>query len=147
MLGHMTAFLRALLAAPPATPLGRYTQANGVLYMVMGLCLFAFPGIFTALGAEDFEAGEEGLVRTLAFVLVVIGWFYVMGGRTAADSFGLATVVDRVIVVPAFLVPLALTDTVDPWIVMPLAVLDPLLGLGALAIWHRTRAQAPTATG
>ena len=135
----MSRFLQALLAAPPATPLARYTQANGVLYAVMGLTLFAFPTIFVTLGADDFEAGEEGLVRALAFVLVVIGWFYVMGGRTAADSFGLATVVDRVLVVPAFLVPLALTDTVDPWIVLPIVILDPLLGLGALAIWQRTR--------
>lgn len=139
MTRFLRAFFGALLEAPPATPLGRYTQANGLLYAVMGLTLFAFPGIFVTLGADEFEAGEEGLVRALAFVLVVIGWFYVMGGRTAADSFGLATVVDRVLVVPAFLVPLALTDTVDPWIVLPIAILDPLLGLGALAIWHRTR--------
>ena len=140
----MTRFVRALLDAPAATPLGRYTQANGVLYAVMGLALFSFPQLFQSIGADDFEAGERGLVRTLAFVLIVIGWFYVMGGRTAADSFGLSTVVDRVIIVPAFLVPLAASGAVDPAIVLPIAILDPVLGLGALAVWLRTRDRVPT---
>jgi len=49
-------------------------------------------------------------------VVVVVGWFYVMGGRTRAHSFCLATVVDRLLI-PAFL--------------------DPLLALGAYAIWRR----------
>lgn len=130
-------FFQSLLAAPPQTPLSRYTTWNGVLYLGLGLSLFAWPGAAQALFfAEPFEAGEEGMVRVIGFSVMVIGWFYVMGGRTAATSFGLATVADR-FVVPFFLLPLALTGAVDPHLVVPFAVLDPALAVGAFLIWRR----------
>jgi len=59
-----------------------------------------------------------------------------MGGRTRADSFGLSTVVDRLLV-PVVLVPLWLLGTAPPGIVLPFAILDPLLGIGAYLIWRR----------
>lgn len=132
-------FFQTLWASGPSTPLSRYTAANGVLYVVFGIVVYAWPEVTQLIGAADFEAGESGLVRILGFVLAVIGWFYIMGARTRADSFGLATVFDRVLIVPVFLLALVVTDTVDAGFVVPFAILDPVLGLGALAVWLRTR--------
>lgn len=133
------AFFRALWASGPSTPLSRYTAANGLLYVAFGAVVYAWPEVTHLIGADDFRAGESGLVRVLGFVMLVIGWFYVMGARTRADSFGLATVLDRVLIVPVFLMALVVTDTVDAGLVVPFAILDPVLGLGALAVWLRTR--------
>lgn len=131
-------FVAALLASPPSTPLSRYTAWNGALYLATGALLYAWPGAAqTLFGAAPFSAGEGGLVRVVGFTVMVIGWFYVMGARTRADSFGLATVVDRALV-PLFLVPLAVTGAVDPHVVVPFAILDPVLAIGAFVIWRRT---------
>lgn len=133
-------FFSTLLSKGPSTPLSRYTTWNGVFYLANGLLLFAWPGVAQALlFAEPFEAGEAGLMRMNGFLFALVGYFYVMGGRTGADSFGLATVLDRALV-PMFLVPLGLTGAVDPHVALPFAVLDPLLGFGAFLIWKRQHA-------
>lgn len=137
----MPAWIVAMLATPdePPTPLARYTKACGLFYGATGLFLYAFPGGLSSAGAADPLQGQEaGLIRVLGMTLAVVGWFYWMGGRTNADSFGLGTVADRLLV-PVFLLPLAATGAVDPGLIVPIAILDPLLGLGALLIWSRTR--------
>lgn len=138
-------FFAALMKKPPATPLSTYTMWNGVLYMALGLSLFAWPGQAQLFFfADPFVGHEGGMLRLIGFVLVVVGWFYFMGGRTGATSFGLATVVDRMLV-PVFLLPLGLLGEVDVHLVVPFAVLDPVLGAGAWVIWRRTRAADPAA--
>jgi hypothetical protein len=133
-------FLEALLAKPKSTPLSTYTTWNGVFYFVLGLSFFAWPGQVQLLfGADPFEAGEAGLMRVIGFTVAILGWFYIMGGRTGAASFGLATVVDRVLV-PAFLLPLGFSGSVDLHLVVPFAVLDPVLGIGAFIVWKRSTA-------
>ena len=135
-------FLDTLLAAPPSTPLSRYTIGNGALYLGLGALLLVWPGaVQIAFFADDFVGREAGLVRVLGMTVMVIGWFYVAGGRTAADSFGLATVVDRLLI-PAILVPLALSGAVDWHLAVPFAVLDPVLGIGGFVVWRRSRASA-----
>lgn len=137
-------FFDTLWASPRSTPLSRYTVWNGALYLALGAQLFAWPGAAQAIfRAAPFAAGEAGLVRVIGVTLAVIGWFYVMGGRTGADAFGLSTVVDRALI-PLLLVPLAVLGEVDPHLVLPFAVLDPLLGFGAWLTWRRQQ-EAPKA--
>ena len=131
-------FFATLLASGPSTPLSKYTFANGVLYLGLGASILAWPGQMQLLGAAPFQGQEEGLVRALGFTMMVIGWLYAMGARTRADSFGLATVVDRVFV-PIVFAAFALTGAVDPHLVVPIAVLDPTLALGAYVVWRRSR--------
>ncbi|EFQ83479.1 hypothetical protein HMPREF0063_11141 [Aeromicrobium marinum DSM 15272] len=131
-------FVQELTATGRPTPLSRYIVANGVLYLVFGTVVLCWPEITYLMGADDFRAGESGLVRVLGFVMAIIGWFYVMGGRTGATSFGLATVVDRA-VVPVVLGALAWSGAVDGGLVVGFAILDPVLALGAYLIWRRTR--------
>lgn len=130
-------FFQTLLEVPRRTPLSRSTVWSGVFFLVNGALLYAWPGAAqTLFFAAPFQGQEAGLVRMLGLVLAVVGWFYVMGGRTGSDSFGLATVVDRALL-PLFLVPLALTGAVDAHLALPFAVLDPLLGFGAFLVWRR----------
>jgi hypothetical protein len=140
----MPEWIRTLMSRPdePATPLSRYTVANGVFYMVIGLVFFAAPGVLLYLpDIEGFQGMEEGLYRAIGFTITIIGWFYFFGGRTNADSFGLATVGDRLLV-PLFLVPLAATGRIPVSIAAAFSVLDPMLGLGAYVVWRRQRADS-----
>ena len=134
-----TRFLSALLAQPPAAErkLARYTVWNGVLYLVIGLTMAVSPaGLLSMINGRPIE--DQGMVRLLGVLVGVIGWFYVMGGRTGATSFGLATVVDRA-AIPLLLGALVLTDQVSLQLVGPFAVLDPLLALGAFLLWRSER--------
>jgi hypothetical protein len=137
----MPEWIRVMLSRPdePATPLSRYTVANGIGYLVIGLTFFAAPGLLVLLPDVDTLQGlEEGLVRALGFTILVIGWFYLFGGRTNADSFGLATVGDRLLV-PLFLLPLGITGQLPMSLVVAFSVMDPALGLGAYVVWRRQR--------
>jgi hypothetical protein len=141
----MSEFFAALRATPSAdlSPLCRYIVANGLLYLGCGLVLLLVPPqVVEALLFTSLDGFEPGLVRLVGMSLAVIGWFYVMGGRTGATSFALATVVDRLLV-PFVLVPLAVTGAVPPAGVLPVAVLDPVLALGALWIWRRSAPSSP----
>lgn len=60
-------------------------------------------------------------------LLAIVGWLYVFGGRTGARQFVAASVLDRLVLVPAVLVPLALSG-LFPHLLLTFAVLDPLLG-------------------
>jgi hypothetical protein len=63
---------------------------------------------------------------------VVIGWLYLFGGRAGARQIVAASVVDRLVLVPAVLVPLAIAG-VFPHLLWTFAILDPALGIGAWA--------------
>jgi hypothetical protein len=134
----MPRWLEVMFSKPnePLTPLARYTQVNGFLYLALGLPIYAWPGAMALVGAGAFEGQESGLFRIIGFAIAVIGWFYVFGARTNRDSFGLATFVDRMLV-PAFVLPLVFAGQVDPILVLPVAILDPILGVGAFMIWRR----------
>jgi hypothetical protein len=133
-------FWSVLWSQPPGphSRLSRYIIANGLLYMAIGAGMYLLPTavLVRAFFLSPLSPLEEGLLRAIGMVVTVVGWFYVMGGRTRAHSFCLATVVDRLLI-PAFLVPLWLMGLGPPGLVFPFAILDPLLALGAYAIWRR----------
>jgi hypothetical protein len=134
----MPRWIQVMLSKPrePLTPLARYTQANGAFYLALGLMVYTWPGMMGLVGAGPLEGQEPALFRVIGMAIAIIGWFYVMGARTNRDSFGLATFADRILV-PFFLLPLVLAGDVDPVLVLPVAILDPILGIGAFAIWKR----------
>jgi hypothetical protein len=123
--------------AGPRARLSRYIVANGYLYLTISAGLYLLPAsvLMRVLFLDHLAGHEEGLLRVIGFAGMVIGWFYVMGGRTRAESFGLATVVDRLLA-PVALVPLWLLGKAPPGLVLPFAIVDPLMGLGAYAIWR-----------
>lgn len=134
---------QALFAKPaePRTPLARYTYWNGAFYFVFGFTLYAWPGVVRVFGAAPLHGQEPALLRVVGLAIAIVGWFYAMGARTNVDSFGLATVADRLLV-PFLLAPVVIWGGLDLFIALPLGIIDPLLGLGALWIWRRTPAAA-----
>jgi hypothetical protein len=134
----MSRFFAELWAVPSGglSALSRFVVANGVFYMLTGLVLLGAAPL-VPLGAVGVGAEQVASSQVNGVLLTIVGWFYVMGGRTGAASFALATVVDRLLV-PFVLVPLVLFAGA-PALVLAFAVLDPLLALWALAIWARQR--------
>jgi hypothetical protein len=72
----------------------------------------------------------------MGLTVVVIGWLYLFGGRSGARQFVASTVVDRVLFVPAVLLPLALAG-VFPHLMVTFAILDPVLAIGAWVLRSR----------
>lgn len=140
MLAPMSAFLDALTDRPPElSRLARYTIWNGYLYMALGLALFVAPqGMLELQFQVPLRGYEVGLSNALGMTLLIIGWFYIMGGRTGRASFGLATVVDRALV-PFLLTWLCARGQVPLLMALPFVILDPVLALGAFLIWRRER--------
>jgi hypothetical protein len=139
----MTGFFSELLkrGSSPQTRLSRYTERCGYFYLAVGLGLLFAPTGPVQLGLlPAYEGQEEALVRLLGLTLGVVGYFYVFGGRTHQRSFGLATVLDRLLV-PALLGFVYTISHVEVMLVLPLAILDPLLGMGAYILWRRDEAE------
>ena len=124
--------LRTLMDRPPTlSKASRYTAMNGVIYMVSGTSMLLMPDVVRSIFMEPgFTGREEGLVRLVGMMLVIVGWFYFFGGRSGTKQIVAASILDRVILVPAVLVPLGLLG-VFPSLIFSFAVLDPLLAIGA----------------
>jgi hypothetical protein len=118
----------------------KYTLLNGLLYLGAGALFIVWPGAVQTLFMEAaFVGHEEGLFRVIGLTLGVIGWLYLFGGRSGAKQIVAASVIDRLIFVPAVLLPLAMLG-VFPHLFVALAVLDPALALGAWVILNRKTA-------
>jgi hypothetical protein len=65
------------------------------------------------------------------------GWLYLFGGLSGGRRIVAASVLDRVVLVPLVLVPLAITG-VFPHFLLAFAVLDPTLGIGAWLLLSRS---------
>jgi hypothetical protein len=135
----MSRIIQKLLERPADLPFAsKYTIVGGLIYLSSGALLVVWPGaVQTLLRDPAFVGNEAGLVRAMGMAVMVIGWFYVWGGRTGAQSFPTATIFDRTILVPAVMLPLAAAG-VFPHMMIAFAALDVGLGLGALVLIHRS---------
>jgi hypothetical protein len=131
-------FFTDLLEKPPnLSAASKYTVANGVLYMGAGALLVVWPAAVQVLLMDPVFVGHEGaLIRAMGLTVVVIGWLYLWGGRTGARQFVVSTVIDRIVFVPAVLLPLALAG-VFPHLFVTFAILDVVLAIGALVLRSR----------
>jgi hypothetical protein len=130
--------IKDLLDKPPTlSTASKYTAMNGVVYLGVGALLLAWPGATQTFFMEPaFVGNEEGLIRMIGMTVTVIGWLYLFGGRSGSRQFVAASVVDRLVFVPAVLVPLAIAG-VFPHLLLTFAILDPLLAIGAWALLGR----------
>ncbi|PKO49462.1 MAG: hypothetical protein CVU31_00505 [Betaproteobacteria bacterium HGW-Betaproteobacteria-4] len=109
----------------------RYTSMNGVIYMAFGALMLIMPDVVRNIYMEPaFVGREEGLVRLVGMMLAIVGCFYFFGGRSGAKQIVAAAILDRIIIVPAVLVPLGVLG-VFPHLLFSFAVLDPALAIGA----------------
>jgi hypothetical protein len=131
-------FLKDLRHKPPGlTVASKYTALNGIGYLVVGVILIVWPGVTQTLFREPAFAGhEQALMRVIGLTVVVIGWLYIFGGRSGARQFIAASVIDRLIFVPAVLIPLAIAG-VFPRLFLIFTIVDALLAVGAWALLAR----------
>jgi hypothetical protein len=107
------------------------------IYLAVGFLLIVWPGVTQTLFRDSaFVAHEEGLVRVIGLTVIVIGWLYVFGGRSGARQIIAASVIDRLIFVPAVLIPVAMAG-VFPHLLLTFAPLDASLAVGAWILFAR----------
>lgn len=127
--------IRNLLESPSELRVSsRFTILNGVLYMGAGALLLIWPGAVQALLRErEFVGDESALIRAIGMSVIVIGWLYFFGGRSGGRQVVAASVLDRIVLVPLVLLPLAVVYGVFPRLLLSLAILDPVL---AVVAWY-----------
>ena len=139
----MSGFFSQLLERPPqpSNRLSRFTERCGYVYILIGLVFLFAPTTLGILGLiPPFQGQEEALVRVIGFTLSIIGYFYIFGGRTQHNAFGLSTVLDRLLV-PCVLLFIYQASEVELMLILPLGILDPILGLVAYALWRKDQAE------
>jgi hypothetical protein len=131
-------FIKDLLEKPAnLSTASKYAVINGFIYLGVGVLLIVWPSAVQTLLRDPAFVGHEGaLFRVIGMALAVIGWLYVFGGRSGAQQFGPASVLDRVVLVPVVLVPLVIAG-VFPHTLGAMAILDPTLGIGAWVLHNR----------
>src|SRR6188472_943894 len=132
------ALVKSLLESPAVlSTASKYTALNGIIYLAAGALLIVWPGeTQTIFMDRAFVGDESGLMRAIGMAVVVIGWFYLIGGRSGARQLVAASVLDRLTLVPVVLVPLALAG-VFPHLLMVFAILDVTLAIGAWVLFGR----------
>ena len=104
---------------------------------MVGGILILWPGVAQTIFMEPaFIGHESALMRVIGLTVVVIGWLYVFGGRSGARQFVAASVIDRLVFVPAVLVPLAIAG-VFPHLFLAFTIFDASLAIGAWALLRR----------
>ena len=130
--------LKDLRHKPPGlTAASKYTALNGIGYLLVGAMLIVWPDLTQTLFREPaFVGHEQALMRVIGLTVVVIGWLYFFGGRSGARQFIAASIVDRLVFVPAVLIPLAIA-AVFPRLFLTFALVDAALAIGAWALLRR----------
>lgn len=133
------ALIKVLLEKPAnLSAASKYTAMNGFIYIGGGmLLLIVWPGAVQSLFMDQAFVGHEaGLIRMVGLTLLVIGWYFLFGGRSRARQVVAASVVERLLFVPAVLVPLAMAG-VSPHLMVAFAILDPTLPIRAWVLLGR----------
>ena len=136
--GCSMSLMKDLLARPFDQAItSKYTAMNGLIYLGFGGLVLIWPGMVqTVFRDTAFVGNEAALIRVMGMTVIVIGWLYLFGGLSGGRRIVAASVLDRVVLVPLVLVPLAIAG-VFPHFLLAFAVLDPTLGIGAWLLLSR----------
>ena len=116
----------------------KYTVVNGLIYLGFGALVLIWPGMVQTIFRDAaFVGNEAALVRVIGMTVMVIGWLYLFGGFSGGRRIVAASVLDRVVLVPLVLIPLAIAG-VFPHFLLAFALLDPTLGIGAWLLLNRS---------
>jgi hypothetical protein len=116
----------------------KYTAMNGLIYLGFGALILVWPGMVQTIFRDAaFVGNEAALIRVMGMTVMVIGWLYLFGGLSGGRRIVVASVLDRVVLVPLVLVPLAIAG-VFPHFLLAFGFLDPALGIGAWLLLSRS---------
>lgn len=114
-----------------------YTVMNGLVYLMTGALFVVWPGVVQTLFRDAaFVGHESALIRMFGLTTVVIGWLYFFGGRSGARQPVAASVIDRLVFVPAVLLPLAIAG-VFPHLLVTFVILEAAMALCAWVLLSR----------
>jgi hypothetical protein len=132
-------FVSALLEKPPSlSTASKYTVMNGFIYLGMGGLFIFWPGAVQTLFMDaPFAGNEAALFRVIGLTVAVIGWLYWFGGLSGGRQVVAASVIDRLVLVPGVLVPLAIAG-VFPHSLLAFSLLDASLAVGAWMLLNRS---------
>lgn len=123
--------------APNLSAASNFSILNGIFYMATGSLFIFWPGsVQTLFQDPPFVGNEQALFRVIGMAVAVIGWLYFFGGRSGLRQFVAASIIDRIILVPAVLLPLLLSG-IFPHSLGVFAILDPCLGFVAWMLSRR----------
>ena len=115
------------------TPLFKFLEINGYIYILVGFLYFLFPQLPTFINIHPIlEGNDSGWVRYFGFMGLAMGYYFVFMGRTQSFSLAVATVFSRVLFVPLSLTFLILLKELDFRFIVPVLITDLALGLGTL---------------
>ena len=88
------ALVKSLLESPAVlSTASKYTALNGIIYLAAGALLIVWPGATQTIFMDRAFVGDEsGLMRAIGMAVVVIGWFYLIGGRSGARQLVAASI-------------------------------------------------------
>jgi hypothetical protein len=123
---------------PNLSRASQWTAMNAYIYLSLGAFFVIWPGAVQTIFRDDEFAGHaEALFRVIGMTVMVIGWLYLFGGRSGGRQTVAASILDRWILVPVVLVPIA-TSGVFPHVLLAFALLDASLALGAWILRRKT---------
>jgi hypothetical protein len=130
--------MRELLEKPPSlSAASKWAAMNGFIYLGLGALFVVWPGAVQTIFMDGpFTGREKALFRVIGMTVMVIGWLYLFGGRSGSRQVVAASVLDRWILVPVVLVPIAIAG-VFPHALLAFALLDASLALGAWVLRRR----------
>lgn len=114
----------------------KYTAMNGLIYLGFGALVLVWPGMVQTIFRDAaFVGNEAALIRVTGMTVMVIGWLYLFGGLSGGRRIVAASVLDRVVLVPLVLVPLAIAG-VFPHFLLAFSLLDrrSALALGCFSV-------------
>ena len=115
------------------TPLFKFIEINGYIYILVGFLYFFFPQLPTFISIHPIlEGNDSGWVRYFGFMGLAMGYYFVFMGRTQSYSLAVATVFSRVLFVPLALIFLILLKELDFRFIAPVLITDFVLGFGTL---------------
>ena len=137
--GYTMSLIEDLLERPFDQAItSKYAAMNGLIYLGIGILVLIWPGVVqTIFRDEEFVGNEATLIRVMGMTVMVIGWLSLFGGLSGGRRIVAASVLDRIVLVPLVLVPVTIAG-VFPHFMLPFAVLDPTLGIGAWLLLSRS---------
>lgn len=130
---------------PPGNVLTTYTIFNGVFYLLTGLTFLLWPQCLELAGHPPITPEVAGPIRGVGLSVIYIASFYLWTARSRFVPTLLGSVVNRLVLGPAVILPLVYLGLMHPMLGIPFCLMDVVFGIGMYIAWRITVAQGAVA--